>query len=279
MFKRMKLERKKGAEKRQERNMLPSFFNASRGMTLLELMMAMFILSFILLGGFTLNLSTARSTQAVAQNVTLENELIYIFREIESSIMDGYQATVTPASGSLAGASSVKMEVEKSSTAANAKIAYEYFFTGQSLKKYIYDSDGNLLDTITISTDTLRLPSKADLDGDGDVDDNDLNLYNSIYAANGSCSPPLTDECEKLNFNNDLNVDSLDKGFVETDCNKGENQPPRLCGATISPFEVTDANHRFVKINFSSWKQAPEGKWIRTSKMSKTVLLRLTSAN
>ncbi|MBI1977905.1 MAG: prepilin-type N-terminal cleavage/methylation domain-containing protein [Candidatus Omnitrophica bacterium] len=66
-----------------------------KGLTLLELILALTMLSMIFLAATTLNVSSVRLTAAVGDEVRLQNELQYVLRDIENNIVSGKNPVTT----------------------------------------------------------------------------------------------------------------------------------------------------------------------------------------
>ena len=64
-----------------------------RGLTLLEMILALTFVSGIVLAGSALNLSAGRSTMMLSQEVKLRNDLEYILKRIEQGIRDRQDVT------------------------------------------------------------------------------------------------------------------------------------------------------------------------------------------
>ena len=129
-----------------------------------------------------MNLSTARLTGAVGEELRLQNELIYVFREIDVSLRDGQKADpYDDPSGNYVGIQITKPD--------GSTVIYRFYSATRQLSK---GPDPN---PVVISQNVLVPIVSADLDHDSDVDSDDSSRFSACLGL-----PASSTGCQDKDF-------------------------------------------------------------------------------
>lgn len=193
------------------KNQLPLFFMRSnamdkRGLTLLELVLAMALISVIGLAGGTLLLSSMKTTMVAQSDNRMQNELLYVFRDMEKNLQDTRVNALLDWNDELSPAfvrkgSAIWIGTVNFREPVNEEVWYGYYPSGGVLERWIcpkqasgkidYGASSGDCSITTISRGVLAPYAEADLNADGVVDANEKSARDTCLA-----DPLISANCE-----------------------------------------------------------------------------------
>lgn len=236
-------------------------------MTLLELMLASVILTFILLGGMSLNVSSAKALATMGSELRLQNELTYVSREMETTLRRGNKAEVASGDDPVEGPyDEVTVEISDplNQNAPPSVISYRYYVRSQKLVK----RDAFSLEVI-LSQGTLGRWIQADFDQDQDVDEDDLKALQDCMGQS-----PIPPECADKNLDGAGIVDANDLQKFNL-CQGGSDLPPLASCESIRPAFWLSSGNRMINAGFSVTRTTSDGRRVSMPAVTKTILMRV----
>lgn len=152
------------------------------GLTLLELILAMTILSGIVLAFSALNTSAARLSVSSNEEIRLQNELQYVVRDIELNILPFKNPVIAPATCNVSPCTQTLQVEDTNGVLINM---YTYTENGQflTISKVISSDAGETLETLSTGILTKKRATDGQIMSVFDIADNDDNLVKINLAA------------------------------------------------------------------------------------------------
>lgn len=126
-----------------------------KGLTLLELILALTILSVVVLASSNLNLSAIRLTDLVARDTQVQNELQYVLRDLKLHLMGSHDP--------ITDCSSVNFDCSFQIIDANNELV-SYTYTASNARRLVRSAEGK----VVVLSEGMLIPNpKTVLDGAG----------------------------------------------------------------------------------------------------------------